>query len=261
MEKSFEVIIIDDEPPARDILKIFIAKVPFLRTVAVCSNAIQAIDAIEDLKPDLIFLDISMPEMSGMELLSLNLKTRPEVILTTAYTDYAVKSYDFDVIDYLVKPIPFDRFYKAALKFRDKRRVAEETSLTVHPVLQDALPGQSLPIPPGEPILSAEDGFVWLREEKRLLQIPLKEVVYIEGLKDYVKVFLNDRMIVTHMNIGKAEKIFIEPLFLRIHRSHIVRRAAIRVIDGNSVVLTTGKELLIGPNYREELKKHIGDLR
>lgn len=98
---------------------------------------------------------------------------------------------------------------------------------------------------------------VWLREEKRLLQIPFQEILYVEGLKDYVKVHLADEMILTHLSIGKAEKVFLPPQFIRIHRSYLVRQSAIRLIDGNTVVLTNGKELLLGPHYREELKKII----
>lgn len=238
----------DDEPPARDLIETFVIQMPDMQCLATCSNAMQGLQAIQDLKPDLLFLDIQMPEMTGLDLMKLPLAPRPEIILTTAYPQYALTSYEFSVVDYLVKPIAFERFVKAIVKFREKRQLttppvgwypADETQASK--LLQTELDSSS----------------IWLREEKRLLQIPYREILYVEGLKDYVKVHLNDQIIVTHMSLGKAEKLFLPPQFVRVHRSFIVLLAAIRLIDGNTITLTNGKQIVIGPLYRNELKKYI----
>ncbi len=255
MNPPYRVVIVDDEPPARDIIDVFVGRVPDLLRVATCANAFQALDAIRQLKPDLVFLDIQMPEMTGMDLMSLHLSNRPNIVLTTAYPQYALKSYEFDVLDYLMKPIAFERFMQTIVRFKEKqaRPGGHPAWATLEPPVLDSAPE------PGRDQTSHES--VWLREEKRLLQIPYEEVLYVEGLKDYVKVFLIDQMILTHMTIGKAEELFAPPEFIRIHRSHIVRRSAIRLIDGNSIRLTNGTELIIGPLYRDELKKFISALR
>ncbi|GAB3967351.1 LytTR family DNA-binding domain-containing protein [Spirosoma terrae] len=250
MSQPYKVIILDDEHPARDLIKVFVNRIPDLTCVATCSNAMKGLEAIQQLKPDLLFLDIQMPEMSGMELMSLPLNPRPEVILTTAYPDYALSSYEFSVLDYLVKPIAFERFVKAVVKFRERMQIP------LAPVSHQLADGSGENIS-DKLIISPETSSIWLREEKRLLQIPYQEILYVEALKDYVKVYLNEEMILTHLSIGKAEKLFTPPQFVRIHRSFIVQLAAIRQIDGNTILLTNGKELQLGPLYREELRKYV----
>ncbi|ADB38163.1 LytR/AlgR family response regulator transcription factor [Spirosoma linguale] len=255
MKPTYRVIILDDEPPARDLIETFVSQLPDLQCVASCSNAIQGLQAIQDLKPDLLFLDIQMPEMTGLDLMKLPLTPRPEIILTTAYPQYALTSYEFSVLDYLVKPIAFDRFIRAIVKFREKRQPASPP-VGWYPIEESPASGQ--PRTDGVPL--PESNSIWLREEKRLLQIPYQEILYVEGLKDYVKVHLQHQVIVTHMNLGKAEKLFAPPQFVRVHRSFIVLLSAIRLIDGNTITLTNGKQLAMGPLYREELKKHISVL-
>lgn len=254
MNQPYKVIIVDDEPPARAIIEVFVGRVPDLACVALCANAHQALDAMQQLKPDLVFLDIQMPEMSGIDLMNVRLPVQPDVIFTTAFSDYALKSYDYAVIDYLMKPIAFDRFMQAIVKFKEKHRQFPSASGWTPIVTAQLAQSTATTTWSGE-------HSVWLREEKRLLQIPYEDILYVEGMKDYVKVFLNDQMIMTHLAIGKAEELFPPPLFVRIHRSHIVRRSAIRLIDGNLIRLINGTELQIGPLYREELKKFISALR
>ncbi|SFF38092.1 LytR/AlgR family response regulator transcription factor [Spirosoma endophyticum] len=256
MNPSYRVIVLDDEPPARELMEVFVNRLPDLRCVASCANAMQGLQAIQELKPDLLLLDIQMPEMTGLELMRLPLEHRPEVILTTAYADYAVASYEFSVLDYLLKPIAFDRFVSSIVKFRQKRPVQPPTQPGWRAV--DSRPTDEPKS--GQPPYESDANAIWLREDKRLLQIPYQDILYIEGLRDYVKVFLSDQMILTHMGIGQAESLFQPPLFLRIHRSFIVRRSAIRLIDGNTIVLTNGKQLTIGPLYRETLKNYIAAL-
>lgn len=250
MNQPYRVVIVDDEPPARDIIDVFVGRVPDLHCVAICSNALQALEAIGKHQPDLVFLDVKMPEMTGIELMKLRLPTQPDIVLTTAYADYALASYDYAVLDYLMKPIAFERFLQAVVKFREKQTRSGKLPgwAAVESVHMD-----------GEAVQRGQ-GSVWLREEKRLLQIPYEDILYVEGMKDYVKVFLRDEMIMTHLSLGKAEELFQPPVFVRIHRSHIVRQSAIRLIDGNVIRLINGVELQIGPSYREELKKSISAL-
>ncbi|GAB2558403.1 LytR/AlgR family response regulator transcription factor [Spirosoma areae] len=257
MKKSYRVVVLDDEPPARELTELFVNRMPDLTCVATCSNAMQGLEAIQQLKPDLLFLDIEMPEMTGLELISLPITPRPEIILTTAYPQYALSSYEFSVLDYLVKPISFERFVKAIVKFREKRQGNAPVSTagdSTDPMLAVS-PPDDLPAPP-----VTDTASVWLREEKHLLQIPYDDILYVEGLKDYVKVFLRDQMIMSHMSIGKAEKLFTPPQFVRVHRSYIVPLSAIRRINGNTITLTNGTQLLIGPNYRQQLSKYIAAL-
>ncbi|MBO0953332.1 LytR/AlgR family response regulator transcription factor, partial [Fibrella forsythiae] len=252
MNPPYQVIIVDDEPPARAIVEVFVGRVPDLTCVAVCANAHQALDAIQRLKPDLVFLDIQMPEMTGIDLMNLRLPVQPDIILTTAFSEFALKSYEYAVIDYLMKPIAFERFMQAIIKFKDKRlQLSDSVGWTAIETTQSGNAKMTQP----------DDNSVWLREEKRILQIPYEDILYIEGMKDYVKVYLKNEMIMTHLRIGKAEELFPPPIFVRIHRSHIVRRAAIRSIDGNLIRLINGTELQIGPLYREGLKKFISALR
>lgn len=239
MENPCRVVIVDDEPPARDLIGNFVGRVPGLQTVASCANALDGLEVIQRLKPDLVFLDIQMPGMTGMELMGLSLTHRPDFVLTTAYPHYAAQSYDVAALDYLVKPIAFERFLQAVVRFREKR--AEAGQMVAGEIPDSPATGES----------------VWLREEKRLLQIPYQEVLYVEGNKDYVKVFLPQQTILTHLTLGSAAKLFRPPAFIPIHRSYIVRRAAIRLIDGNRLRLTNGTELPIGPSYRDTLKKFI----
>ncbi len=243
MEQSYRIVIVDDEPPARDIIEEFTNHVPDLEIVAICGNAREALEAIQNLKPDLVFLDIQMPEMTGMELMKIPLTDRPEFVLTTAYPQYALESYDFATLDYLMKPIAFDRFMATVVKLREKRKLGK---------------GQ----PNWEFVDSSLNGeSIWVRDGKRVLQIPNEEIFYVEGWKDYVKVFYNDKMLLTHLSLGQAEAVFQTPTFVRIHRSHIIRVAAIRVIDGNEVELSNGIKLDIGQKYREDVKKYIPFLR
>lgn len=257
MNPTYKVIVLDDEPPARELIKAFISKIPDLSCIATCANVMQGLQEMQAHKPDLVFLDIQMPEINGLELLAMPLQHRPEIILTTAFPEYALQSYDFSVLDYLVKPIPFERFVRSVVKFREKKQIIPPSVEHLDSLLTVSEAQDELGVENRAP---HKKDSVWLREEKRLLQIPYTEILYVEGLKDYVKVHLLSQLIVTHMTLGKAELTFLPPQFIRIHRSFIVRLGAIRLIDGNTLVLLNGHELPIGPFYREELKKYISFL-
>lgn len=237
METFYRVVIVDDEPLARDIIVDYVGRVPDLQIVAICENPVSAIEAIQTEKPDLVFLDIQMPGMTGMEMMKILPPDRPEFVLVTAYPQYAVESYGFDVLDYLLKPVSFELFMRATVKFREKK----EANI-VH----------------GEfAALSPAKNSVWLRLDKGLRQLAFTEVLHIKGGKDYIEIFLDKEKILTHMNLSRAEGLFPSPIFLRVHKSHIVRQSAIRSIEGNELKLTNGMELPIGPTFRQKLKEFI----
>lgn len=212
-------------------------KVPDLQTLAVCQNAVEALEAIRTGKPDLVFLDIQMPGMTGLELMNVLPTNRPEFVLTTAYPQYAVESYGFAVLDYLMKPILFELFMRAVVKFKEKK----ETSISRGEFAAFSPSGES----------------VWLRLDKGLRQLAFSDVIRIKGDKDYVEIFLDKEKILIHMNLLKAEQLFPAPEFLRIHKSHIVRQTTIRSIEGNTLTLSNGTDLPIGPSHRQNLKRFI----
>ncbi len=237
METAYRVVIVDDEPLARDIIIGYANQVPDLQTVAVCENTVKALEAIRVEKPDLVFLDIQMPGMTGLEMMQILPTDRPQFFLTTAYSQYAVESYDFDVLDYLLKPVPFELFMRTVVKFKEKK----ETNISR-----------------GEfAALSPANDSVWLRLDKGLRQLAFTEVLRIKGEKDYIEIFLDNEKILVHMNLLRAEQLFFAPVFLRIHKSHIVRQSAIHSIEGNTLKLSNGTELPIGPSYRQKLKEFI----
>ena len=244
MKPPYRVIVVDDEPLARKIVEGFVKQVPDLETVAVCANARQALDAIQRLKPNLVFLDIQMPEMTGMELMAMPLADRPEYVLTTAYANYAVQSYDFKALDYLMKPIAFERFMEAVVKFLDKHRLSGS-------FVQPGLIGSS-----------TTDDSLWLRVEKNSRRVRKRNILYVKGETNYVMVYLdNGKRLLTHMSMAGAEDLFLPPDFLRIHKSYIVRLSAIEQIEGNTITLENNTQLTIGPKYREKLREFIPIIR
>lgn len=235
----YTVLIVDDEPPARALLADFVSRLDDLHCLASCANALQALQVLQTQPPDLVLLDIQMPELTGLQLLSMPLMPRPAVILTTAYPQYALTSYDYAVVDYLLKPIAFERFVNAIHKFRQQKDRAAVQQ----------------PAPP-----ASTDSLVWLRQDKQLRQIAPTSVLFVEGLRDYVKVHLMDEFILTHLSIGQAEALFKPPRFVRVHRSYLVQLSAIRLIEGNTLTLLTGRQLPIGPHYRQQLRHYVPNL-
>ena len=239
-------IIIDDEPLAQDLLKKYVGRLSFLELVAVYDNAIEALEKIDSVQPDLILLDVNMPEMNGIDFLKTFRNFKPAVILTTAYPEYAIQGFEYDVADFILKPITFDRFVRAANKVRDKVRP--------QPV------AASLP-EPQQPKLSTPEAAIetrrmlLIKENKRFLKVSLDEVFFIEGMKDYLKIHTTNKIITTHMTMIKMEQMLHEADFLRVNRSYIVQKSAIKAINGNTIEMTNNKEVPIGVSYRETIKK------
>lgn len=226
------VIIIDDEPLALDVLETYIEKIPELTLVAKCRNAIEANKIIRENGIDLIFLDIQMPQITGIEFLK-SLKNPPMVIFTTAYSNYALEGFELDALDYLLKPISLDRFMKAVNKALEQYRLTH----------------------PDEPFSDGDD-FFFVKADKKLVKVRFRDILYIEGLKDYVIIRLEEGRVITLQTMKSLEEKLPSDQFMRIHRSYIVSLEKINALVGNMVELTEKgkpKQLPIGKNYRDEL--------
>ena len=238
-------LIIDDEEPAHEVLKFLIAKVPWLVFEGSCYNAVEAIEVIPTRKPDIIFLDVNMPELSGLDLLNIIQSPDLHVIMTTAYPEYAVDGFTFDVTAFLLKPIGFDRFLKAVTKVRKLI-----TGIQI-PDLQAALPEVRQES-------NASDEYVWIRADRKMYCVWFKDIFLVEGLKDYVKVHYTGGVLVTLMSMSAMMEKLPFPPFVRTHRSYIVNRNAIRMIEGNTITLQNGKEVAIAVSpTRDEIFRQL----
>lgn len=226
-------IIIDDEPLAVDLLKDFVGKVESLELVNTFNNAIDAISAINKTEVDLIFLDIEMPHFTGIDFIKA-IDKKPLIIFTTAYSNYAVEGFDFGAVDYLVKPIPFNRFLKAVVR--------AQHVFTPHEV-----------VPNAAPVLGATDesnNFMFVRAEYENVKINYADILFVEGLKDYVKIYTTDgKYVLTLMSLIKLENSLAHKGFCRIHRSYIVNLAHIKSIQKNKVLIVD-KRLPISESYK-----------
>lgn len=230
------ILIVDDEPLALDVLETYISKMPELNLVGRCTNALEANEMLRNHDIDLIFLDIQMPQVSGVDFIK-TLPNPPLFIFTTAFSNYALDGFELNAIDYLLKPISFDRFMKAVNK------AMEQFSLR----RKEESDGNQLP--------EGED-FFFVKADKKLVKIKHDEILYIEGLKDYVIIRLEQGRVVTLQTMKSLEDKLPMHKFKRIHRSYIVSISKIHAVDGTSVdVYEKGqiKQLPIGKNYRDEL--------
>jgi DNA-binding LytR/AlgR family response regulator len=223
-------LLIDDEPPALKVLASYISKISGLEMVGQCKNAIEAFAVLHQKQVDVIFLDIKMPEILGTQFLK-NLSQPPKVIFVTAYRDFAVDGFELDAVDYLVKPVSFERFFKAITKLN--RLMGQET-------VSAATDSKATP-----------DGFVYIKVERDMKKVFLNDIVYVEGWKDYVKLFLaNGKMLLVRQSISGMENLLSEQLFLRVHRSYMVALDKITGYNGFSVQLDD-KEIPIGRLYKQ----------
>ena len=232
-------IIVDDEPLAQDILETYLAKVPQIELVAKCDNAFEANDVLRDHDIDLMFLDINMPQLTGTDFLK-GLKDPPVTIFTTAYPNYALEGFELNALDYLVKPISSDRFLTAC------NRAIEQAELK-----QKAKAGQ---------VQEGGADFFFVKADKKLVRINLKDIVYIEGLKDYVIIRMPEDRVITLQTMKSLDERLPNANFQRIHRSYIVNLDRIEALHGNMVeVKEKGKttSLPVGKSYRETLAQRI----
>ncbi len=237
-------LIVDDEPLARNLLEQYVAKVPYLELVQTCPNAIAAIEVLQKQPVDLLFLDVQMPDITGISLLKI-LPRKPMVVLTTAYSEYALEGYELDVMDYLLKPITFERFLKAANKAM--QRASENQPQPENP--PQIVITQPAPVETPQPYLFVKDG-------TKLVKIRLADIQYVEGVKDYVSIHTPEKRVLTHQTLKSLEAQLPAAQFLRIHHSYIVGVDWIDSIHKEKVQV--GKVLLpIGDTYRKAFKEFL----
>lgn len=229
---KIKCLIVEDEPLAVEVLQDYIGQIPFLELVSICTDAISAMRDLNEKKIDLMFLDIQLPKLKGLDFLA-TLKKPPKVIITTAYHEFAVKSYEFSVLDYLLKPIEFTRFVSA-----------------VHKVLSSQV--SNLEIGQSK---SVEEMVFTVNKKKA--RVNLNSILYIESQKEYVKIVMEDRTIVTRYSISELENELPEG-FMRIHRSFIVSKSKIDFFDSQDVEIK-GNQIPIGRNYRDYVKSTFGN--
>jgi DNA-binding LytR/AlgR family response regulator len=227
-------IIVEDEVLAQDVIRSHLARIGQIELLGVYRTAPEAMVALERLEVDVLFLDIRLPGMSGLHFLR-SLSDPPLVVLTTAYAEYALESYEFNVIDYLLKPISFERFSKAVNKILDGRLYSLAST----------------------PVEAKDEDHIFIKSNSKFFRVDFAEILYVQGMKDYLKLFTPDFTLVTHHTMNEMEKTLPSRQFLRVHRSYIVAIKHIRAIYGNSIEL--GKVTIpIGVNYKDTVMDLVG---
>lgn len=237
-------IAVDDEPLALDIIADYVAKVPFLELVKRTESAIEAMQLVQEGNIDLVFLDIQMPELTGIQFLKIA-GNKANYILTTAYSQYALESYDLNVSDYLLKPIAFDRFYKAVEKVRNQHQKQEVTV---------AVPAPEPVATP--PVAAPIQDFIFVKTEHKIQKIELDDILYIEGLKDYISIFTKNERVITLQNMKKMEETLPKGEFIRVHKSYIISVDKIESIERSRISIA-GKTIPVGDTYRDAFFKLI----
>lgn len=232
---NINCVIIDDEPLAAELLASYAEKVPFLDLQGTFNSATEAIKTIREKKIDLLFLDIQMPELSGLEFARI-IGSETRIVFTTAFSQYAIEGYKVNALDYLLKPISFDKFLEVSQKAFDYFE-----SLNKQKAMK-------------------EDRFIFIKSEYKLQKVNFDDILYIEGVKDYVKFYVkgNSKGIMSLMNMKKVEEYLPVPEFMRIHRSYIVHMPDVQLIDRFRIVM--GENYLpISESYKDTVQKYIED--
>jgi len=230
-------IAIDDEPLALDLVEDFAGKVPFLDLVHKFKSPFDAIDIIQKEKIDLLFLDIQMPDINGVQFIS-SIDTKPMVIFTTAYEDYAVEGFNLNAIDYLVKPFSFERFFKAVNKAYEYHKLKSNP--------QKVIEEQKV----------NENKYIFVKADYSTVKINLDDILYIEGLKDYIKIYAGQKPVLTLLSLKKIEEKLPSNRFVRVHRSYIVSIDKIESIQRNRIIIGE-KRIPVGDYYKENFYKII----
>lgn len=230
---QINTIIVDDEPLAQNVIIQYAKEIHNLNIVCVCNDALEAFKAISEHTVDLMFLDINMPKLSGIDFLK-NIKNPPLVIFTTAYTDYALESYELNALDYLKKPFSFERFLKAVQKADEQLKLLNSTHQEDEVV----------------------NNFLFVKANKKVYKISIDDIWYIEGLGDYIKIHLKDSHLVTNLSMKKMEDLLPSKDFFRIHKSFIIRFDKISTIEGNMVEINKHK-LPVGNNFRQDFFEKV----
>lgn len=234
MEKKAKLtcVIIDDEPIALRIMGSYVDKIDYLEALGYFTNALDALKVLRDKAIDIIFLDIEMPGINGLEFLK-SIPNPPKVIFTTAYRNYAADAFDVDALDYMVKPFPFERFLKSINKYHESIKNANT-----------AIP-------------EINRRYILLKSDKKNFKVDVDDIIYIESLDDYVKVHTLQRSLVCYLRLSGIESILESSEFIRIHRAYIVNTKHIKAFT-HAFVEINQKQIPIGRSYRERIAKHLG---
>ena len=234
--KKISCLVIDDEPLARDVLKKYIEGVALLHLSGECSNAVETLSFLQNNSVELLFLDINMPHILGTNFLR-TLKNPPKVIFTTAFRKYAVEGFDLNAVDFLLKPISFERFLQSVNKVMQLNIVAGENASAINET------DQSHP-------------FLYFRADRKMIKVFLDDILYIESLKDYIKVVTTDKVIVSKQSISSLDEILPKDSFLRVHRSYIIAINKINSYDTDTIQI--GKEEIpIGRLFKHDVSRII----
>lgn len=231
--KNLQCIIADDEPIARQIIESYIREISNLELVASCKNALEVMEILQERSIDILFLDINMPKLSGISLLK-TMQRKPNVIITTAYTEYALEGFELAVTDYLLKPFSLERFLQAVLKVKQSEVSIAET------------------VPVEKEEISTS---IFIKSDKKIVKIDFEEIQYIEAYGNYIKIF-TDKMFLTPQTLTD----FLDKLpsnFLRIHKSYIINFNRLKLIDGNLLMLQNDTKLPIGKSFRKDVIERI----
>jgi two-component system LytT family response regulator len=233
--EQIQCIIVDDEPVAREILETHLAKIDKIRIVASCKNAVEAFSAINQYNVELIFLDINMPEISGLSF-AKSINKNSKIIFTTAYREYAVEGFDLQAVDYLLKPISFERLLQALNKY-----LSENTIVSQYETRQ---------------IEEEKSDYFFVRSDRKMIKISFPEILFIESLSDYLKIQLKDKSVVTRETITNIETKLPQDDFIRIHRSFIVAKAAIESFTSEYIEIGK-KQLPVSRSFKNEVLEKL----
>ncbi|MBF4493105.1 response regulator transcription factor [Flavobacterium sp. JLP] len=230
---KIKCVLIDDEPLAIKVLQNYFANFTDFEVIATFNNSLEALDFINSTPVDAVFLDINMPMMTGFELISL-IETKTKVIITTAFREFAAESYDLDVLDYLVKPIPLPRFIKCINKITTEYNLKNNIKVET----------------------TKGDSHIFIKVDKKMMKINIEEILFVEGMKEYIKVVTPDKTYITHKSLTSLSEELPADRFLRIHKSYVIALNKVKSIEGNRIQIQS-YTIPIGRNYSKEVKNKI----
>ena len=237
---ALKCIVVDDEPLAIEVLESYLDKMDSLELVGKFRNAIKAFDYLQSGEEvDLIFLDIQMPKLTGIDFLK-TIKNAPKVIFTTAYREYALDGFELEVVDYLLKPISFERFMKGVAKAMDS---TDQEKIQIPPTANS----------------NNDEPFIFFNSDKKMIKVFLKDILWVESIKDYVKIITAEKEITTHQKISYMESKLPETEFIRVHRSFIVHISKIDSYSATEIEIS-GNSIPIGRNYKSEVIERLGSI-
>jgi len=226
--QQYNCLIVEDEPLAAEVLQDYVSQVPFLTLGGVCGDAIYAMEKLQREKIDLIFLDIHLPKLKGLDFIK-TLRNPPHIIIVSAYHEYALQGYEYNVIDYLLKPVEFSRFLMAVNKMRQTPTTTSAIQVTSE---------------------AAERPYIFFNVGKKRVKIFLDEILYIESLKENVRIFTKEKSILTKFQLGQIESLLARNNFIRVHRSFIVAKDKIDAFTASDLEIN-GKQIPVGRSYKE----------